>query len=39
MRLAVEVGLIVAAFYLGRLWQWIKDARGAMGARHGRPRR
>jgi hypothetical protein len=39
MRLAVELGLIVLAFLSGRLWQWVKDARGAMGSRSGKPRR
>jgi hypothetical protein len=31
MRLLIEAVLVGAAFYLGRLVQWIKDARGTMG--------
>jgi hypothetical protein len=33
MRPAIEAGLIVVAFFCGRFWQWIKDAKGAMRAR------
>lgn len=37
MRLLLELALITLAFFGGRLWQWVKDARGAMGARRPRP--
>jgi hypothetical protein len=30
MRVVLEVGLIVAAFFAGRLWQFVRDARGRM---------
>lgn len=31
MRILLEIGATVAAFFIGRLVQWVKDARSAMG--------
>ncbi len=32
----IALGLIALAFIFGRIWQWFKDARSAMGARRNR---
>lgn len=32
----IAIGLVALAFILGRIWQWFKDARNAMGSRRNR---
>jgi len=39
MEALIVLGLIVAAYWIGRLWQWVIDARRSMGDPPGKKQR